>query len=988
MKQISVTIFIGMLVFVSLVFIGGTSSLHADVPVTAVNSGGAQSGSFLADGNVTGGTAAAYNVTVDTTNVTRPAPASVYQSERWGAFTYAFSNLSPGNWYVVRLHFAEVYFTNANQRVFNVNINGTPALTNFDIVATVGGPGKAMVKEFLVPADTNGSISIQYVKGTTDYPKSSGIEIVAPSPRQFAAINCGGNATSSFTADASFSGGTADTYANPIDLSGATPAGPVDLYQSERWGTFTYTILNLSPGTNHLLRLHFAEVVYTSAGAREFNVAVNGTPVLRDYDIVADAGGPNKAVVKEFPVIPDSAGTVTIDFTAGTIGQPKCSGIEVLSAPAPVLAINSGGAASGRYGVDANFSAGTAATYTNTIDTSGVYQPAPAAVYQSERWGVFSYTIPNLTPGDWYRVRLHFAEVYFTSAGKRLFNVDVSGRRVLTNFDIFAAAGTVNKAVVREFNAPADSSGNLVINFSQGTADQPKVSGIEIQTGVLAPDVLALNSGGVAIAPFQADTDVSGGDVVTYSKNIDLSGVDHPAPFGVYQSERWGTFTYTIPNLSVNMPYTVRLHFAEIYFTSSGKRLFNVAINGSTVLSNFDIVAAAGAANKAIVKSFTANADSNGQITIAYTPGSADQPKSSGIEVAPGYAATTSSPTPVTGPSLTIMPGREFSATSWVHQKLADDAALDPNSATYVLEVVDQINRYYGTAAVNVTQYTPCIFVVPANQPTVAVKPYDPNDGTWTFAPLADKWSAVPLPSNFQPASGTDKEAVVYQPSTGKLWEFWLCNKTGAKTTNSAGQLVDQWGARWGGRIDNIANNPGYFLTEGGDWNTAGGIKYGVTATSISFLAGIMTIQEQQNGVIDHAVGLALVETLPGRWSYPANRTDGWTPNPNPLAVPEGAIFRLPASLNLDAMDMDPYARMIAKAVQKHGMVIWDKAGAVSFRAENPGPNYSVSPYTSAGGILACPNGVSQPSCWANSQGRLRGFPWDKLQVLKMRWNQ
>jgi len=92
-------------------------------------------------------------------------------------------------------------------------------------------------------------------------------------------------------------------------------------------------------------------------------------------------------------------------------------------------------------------------------------------------------------------------------------------------------------------------------------------------------------------------------------------------------------FTYAIPGLTLGGNYTVRLHFAELAFSSSGSRVFNVAINGSTVLSNFDIFATTGARNKAVVEQFTATADGTGTITIAYQKGSADYPKSSGIEL-------------------------------------------------------------------------------------------------------------------------------------------------------------------------------------------------------------------------------------------------------------------------------------------------------------------------------------------------------------------
>jgi hypothetical protein len=43
-----------------------------------------------------------------------------------------------------------------------------------------------------------------------------------------------------------------------------------------------------------------------------------------------------------------------------------------------------------------------------------------------------------------------------------------------------------------------------------------------------------------------------------------------------------------------------------------------VSINGAAVLSNFDIIAAAGATHRAIVKEFTTTADSAGNITIQF----------------------------------------------------------------------------------------------------------------------------------------------------------------------------------------------------------------------------------------------------------------------------------------------------------------------------------------------------------------------------------
>jgi beta-glucanase (GH16 family) len=148
----------------------------------AVNSGGSAATPFVADANFSGGTVATTALAITTTGVTNPAPQAVYQSERWGATTYTFGGLTTGTSYNVRLHFAEIYFSNVNLRKFNVSINGTQVLTNFDVYAASGGQYRAIVKQYTVTPNGSGQIIIAYTVGTADQPKSSGIEIILPSP--------------------------------------------------------------------------------------------------------------------------------------------------------------------------------------------------------------------------------------------------------------------------------------------------------------------------------------------------------------------------------------------------------------------------------------------------------------------------------------------------------------------------------------------------------------------------------------------------------------------------------------------------------------------------------------------------------------------------------------------------------------------------------------------------------------------------------------
>ncbi len=179
--------------------------------------------------------------------------------------------------------------------------------------------------------------------------------------------------------------------------------------------------------------------------------------------------------------------------------------------------------------------------------------------------------------------------------------------------------------------AAVDGAGN--------SAPSAQVQDTTTAAAATSTEIVAINSGGPAVsnatggdASFAADEFYSAGGTSTSTSTVAVAGVTNAAPEQVYQSERNGQFNYTIPGLQPNAAYTVLLHFAETYFSSAGARVFNVAINGQTVLPGLDIYKEVGA-NAALVEPFTATANQQGQIVVTYTNGTANQPKSSGVEV-------------------------------------------------------------------------------------------------------------------------------------------------------------------------------------------------------------------------------------------------------------------------------------------------------------------------------------------------------------------
>jgi hypothetical protein len=277
---------------------------------------------------------------------------------------------------------------------------------------------------------------------------------------------------------------------------------------------------------------------------------------------------------------------------------------------------------------------------------------------------------------------------------------------------------------------------------------------------------------------------------------------------------------------------------------------------------------------------------------------------------------------------------------------LAPDEALDPRSAVYV----DALNRQVREtdAWINTTRYSSPIYTVPANQPTVQVK----LDEVAAWNPLlVQAWQQVPIPADAVPAAGTDATMIVWQPATDTMWEFWL-----------ASRQVDGWHARWGGRMEHVSQSPGYY-TNPSNW--------GASATSLSFLGGLIRPDELASGHIDHALAIAIPQPRATWFSWPAQRTDGIVQDEN--AIPEGARFRLDPRLDLSGLTMSPLVRMLAEAAQRYGIIVRDRASDVTFYAEDPTP-LGHDPYIG-------PRGYFGPG-WLN-QVLGAEFPWQHLQALQ-----
>jgi hypothetical protein len=313
--------------------------------------------------------------------------------------------------------------------------------------------------------------------------------------------------------------------------------------------------------------------------------------------------------------------------------------------------------------------------------------------------------------------------------------------------------------------------------------------------------------------------------------------------------------------------------------------------------------------------------------------------------------------------SSNTTPLRFFSPSSFWNKPVSADAPLDPASVAIMGAFAEGIaaqERADDGPWINTAEYSIPVYTVSEDQPTVRVTLDRTRAHVPGAATLSAAWGAVPLPSTAKPAVGTDGSLVIWQPSRDRLWEFHrLVHEPGG------------WSANWGGAMRHVSSNQGVY---GPDAWPGAQTGWGMSASSLSLVGGLITLEDLELGQINHALEMALPQRSASVFASPAQRTDGRSTDP--LALPEGAHLRLNPALDLAALHLPRLTLMLAEAAQRYGIFITDgtgASGASTFFAQDPTPT-GTNPYAGPSGYFEGkrPNEL------------LASFPWDQLQLLKM----
>ncbi|MEQ8767380.1 MAG: malectin domain-containing carbohydrate-binding protein [Planctomycetota bacterium] len=367
----------------------------------------------------------------------------LYRSERFGNFTYGIE-VENGT-YEVRLHFAEIFFGvpsgapgGEGSRVFDVILEGKTVFDDLDLIATAG-PATALAQSFEVDVD-DGQLDLELLS-VVNSAKLSALEIL-----------------------------------------------PIDSKHLRRELTVLRP-LEAFPPTE----------VGTVSGAMDFEVRNTGlTPIKLQLGLV----GPHTGDFELDPeiavrwLVPGESLEQSVRFAPSTEGR-RFAKLLLNGVSTVVLAlegegrgsfdrplrINVGGGSfiddQGQTWVeDAGFLGGETNSYPGAIA-----ETENDALYQDERFGDFLYHFD--APNGRYRVRLHFAEIYWGvpgggpgGAGQRLFNVWAEEELEISSLDLWATYGPAT-AGIQEFEVVV-SDGGIDLRF-ESLADFATLSAIELE---------------------------------------------------------------------------------------------------------------------------------------------------------------------------------------------------------------------------------------------------------------------------------------------------------------------------------------------------------------------------------------------------------------------------------------------------------------------------------------------------------------------------
>ena len=601
---------------------------------------------WQADASFSGG--ATYSVS-STTAIAGTTDPTLYRSERFGNFSYNIP-VPTGN-YLVTLHFAEIYWTAANQRVFNVSAEGQLVLDHLDIWASAGAR-TALTRTFESTV-TDGTLNLAFVT-VTDNAKISAIEVTslgssntAPTISNLSDQTIAANAS---TGALTFTVGDSETAAGSLTVTGTSsnlslvPVANIVFGGSGAARTVTVTsAANQSGSATITVTVSDGALTATDTFVLAVTPANNTAPTISDLlDVTIPEDNSTGAISFAVGDADTAAGSLTLTkASTNTALVPVANIVFGGTGAARTVTVTPAANQSGSATITVTVSDG-ALTATDTFvltvtpvnDVPTISNLINQTIVVNTATGALSFTI-----GD---VETAVGSLVVTGASSNLL--------LVPNANIVFSGGTASRMVTVTPAAGQTGAATITVTVSDGAASASRGFLLTVNA-VPAFAPVMINAGGPAYTDttgqvWAADNNFTGGSTYSVAATTAIGGTTDPT---LYRTERFGNFSYSVPVPSGS--YVVTLYFAEIYWTAANQRVFNVSAEGQLVIDHLDIWAQAGV-RAALTRTFQSTVN-DGTLNLSFATVT-DNAKVSAVKI-----ASLSGPPPTnTAPSISDVSDR------------------------------------------------------------------------------------------------------------------------------------------------------------------------------------------------------------------------------------------------------------------------------------------------------------------------------------------
>lgn len=310
------------------------------------------------------------------------------------------------------------------------------------------------------------------------------------------------------------------------------------------------------------------------------------------------------------------------------------------------------------------------------------------------------------------------------------------------------------------------------------------------------------------------------------------------------------------------------------------------------------------------------------------------------------------------------LPGRwrPFSDNSPWNTPIAGSPSIHPDSSSIISRMAERWRANTGLSTQPFLDFANANYAIPVhvvNSGNIGIKLVRTTSDIWDAFDTnhdggADKHAYITNASQCWPEVASDGHMCIIDPFKKLTWEFSRCSVD--SSSNLSCTTFNVWDL----------TGTGVAVPYQGMYHWARGGRGAGTPE----IAGLVRPEEIEAGEIRHALCFCFSDNRPGACVAPAARSDGKAEHQyNPY---EGARLQLNPALtdaDLNAWGLGPAAKVVARALQRYGMIDVDNGGGITIQGQNLHP------------VNATSRAMWESRC-PNLRSDLQKIPWNQFRVL------